>query len=161
MANVCKAIEDLKKEAFEEGRRIGLAEFREEESRNIAVRMIKAGKVSLEDIAAYLALPLADVVEISNSVNKVYEPRALMEEKSELDNEIAQLKQELAAAKDELVRVKRGGRYKDVEKEHQVVNYKKEHSSATVREIAKVLGISTTTVQNALVANGLNKKKRE
>ena len=157
MANVCKAIGDIKKDAFEEGR----GEFREEECRNIVVRMIKAGKVSLEDIAAYLALPLADVVEISNSVNKVYEPRALMEEKSELDNEIAQLKQELAAAKDELVRVKRGGRYKDVEKEHKVVNYKKEHSSATVREIAKALGISTTTVQNALVANGLNKKKRE
>jgi hypothetical protein len=32
LANVCKAIEDLKKEAFEEGRRIGLAEIREEES---------------------------------------------------------------------------------------------------------------------------------
>ena len=151
MANVCKAIEDIKKDAFEEGC--------EEECRNIAVRMIKAGKVSLEDIAAYLVLPLADVVEISNSVNTVYEPRALKEEKSELDNEIAQLKRELAAAKDELVRVKRGGRYKDVEKEHQVVNYKKEHSSATVREIAKALGISTTTVQNALVANGLNKRK--
>ena len=153
MANVCKAIEDIKKDAFEEGY--------EEECRNIAVRMIKAGKVSLEDIAAYLVLPLADVAEISNSVNTVYEQRALMEEKSELDNEIAQLKQELAAAKDELVRVKLGGRYKDVEKEHKVVNYKKEHSSATVREIAKALGISTTTVQNALVANGLNKKKRE
>ena len=146
-------VEDIKKDAFEEGY--------EEECRNIAVRMIKAGKVSLEDIAAYLVLPLADVAEISNSVNTVYEQRALMEEKSELDNEIAQLKQELAAAKDELVRVKRGGRYKDVEKEHKVVNYKKEHSSATVREIAKALGISTTTVQNALVANGLNKKKRE
>ena len=41
MANVCKAIEDIKKDAFEEGY--------EEECRNIAVRMIKAGKVSLED----------------------------------------------------------------------------------------------------------------
>ena len=112
MANVCKAIGDIKKDAFEEGR----GEFREEECRNIVVRMIKAGKVSLEDIAAYLALPLADVVEISNSVNEVYEPRALMEDKSELDNEIAQLKRELSAAKDELARVKRGGRYKDYEK---------------------------------------------
>ena len=153
MANVCKAIEDIKKDAFEEGY--------EEECRNIAVRMIKAGKVSLEDIAAYLALPLADVVEISNSVNEVYEPRALMEDKSELDNEIAQLKRELSAAKDELARVKRGGRYKDYAKEHQVVKYKQENPSSTVREIAKALGISTTTVQKALVANGLNKKKRE
>ena len=151
MANVCKAIEDIKKDAFEEGC--------EEECRNIAVRMIKAGKVSLEDIAAYLVLPLADVAEISNSVNKVYEPRALMEEKSELDNEIAQLKRELSAAKDELVRVKHGGRYKDYAKEHQVVKYKQENPSSTVREIAKALGISTTTVQKALVANGLNKRK--
>lgn len=151
MANVCKAIEDIKKEAFEEGC--------EEECRNIAVRMIKAGKVSLEDIAAYLALPLADVVEISNSVNEVYEPRALMEDKSELDNEIAQLKRELSAAKDELARVKRGGRYKDYAKEHQVVKYKQENPSSTVREIAKALGISTTTVQKALVVNGLNKRK--
>ena len=151
MANVCKAIEDIKKDAFEEGC--------EEECRNIAVRMIKAGKVSLEDIAAYLALPLADVVEISNSVNEVYEPRALMEDKSELDNEIAQLKRELSAAKDELARVKRGGRYKDYAKEHQVVKYKQENPSSTVREIAKALGISTTTVQKALVVNGLNKRK--
>lgn len=151
MANVCKAIEDIKKDAFEEGC--------EEECRNIAVRMIKAGKVSLEDIAAYLVLPLADVAEISNSVNTVYEQRALMEEKSELDNEIAQLKQELSAAKDELARVKRGGRYKDYAKEHQVVKYKQENPSSTVREIAKALGISTTTVQKALVVNGLNKRK--
>jgi len=151
LANVCKAIEDIKKDAFEEGC--------EEECRNIAVRMIKAGKVSLEDIAAYLALPLADVVEISNSVNEVYEPRALMEDKSELDNEIAQLKRELSAAKDELARVKRGGRYKDYAKEHQVVKYKQENPSSTVREIAKALGISTTTVQKALVVNGLNKRK--
>ena len=151
MANVCKAIEDIRKDAFEEGC--------EEECRNIAVRMIKAGKVSLEDIAAYLVLPLADVVEISNSVNTVYEPRALMEEKSELDNEIAQLKRELSAAKDELVRVKHGGRYKDYAKEHQVVKYKQENPSSTVREIAKALGISTTTVQKALVVNGLNKRK--
>ena len=54
MANVCKAIEDLKKEAFEEGRRIGLAEIREEESRNIAVRMIKAGKVAFPPAIRHL-----------------------------------------------------------------------------------------------------------
>ena len=83
----------------------------------------------------------------------------LFDEKLKSDNEIAQLKRELSAAKAELVRVKRGGRYKDYKKEHQVVNYKQEHPSATVREIAKALGISTTTVQKALVANGLNKRK--
>ena len=85
----------------------------------------------------------------------------LFDEKLKSDNEITQLKRELSAAKAELVRVKRGGRYKDYKKEHQVVNYKQEHPSATVREIAKALGISTTTVQKALVANGLNKRKGE
>lgn len=83
----------------------------------------------------------------------------LLDEKMELDNEIAKLKRELSAAKDELVRVKRGGRYKDYEKEKQVVQYKQENPAATVREIAKALGISTTTVQKALVANGLNQRK--
>ena len=85
----------------------------------------------------------------------------LFDEKLKSDNEITQLKRELSAAKAELVRVKRGGRYKDYKKEHQVVNYKQEHPLATVREIAKALGISTTTVQKALVANGLNKRKGE
>ena len=83
----------------------------------------------------------------------------LFDGKLKSDKEIAQLKRELSAAKAELVRVKRGGRYKDYAKEHKVVNYKKENPSATVREIAKALGISTTTVQKALVANGLNKQK--
>ena len=85
----------------------------------------------------------------------------LFDGKLKSDKEIAQLKRELSAAKAELVRVKRGGRYKDYAKEHKVVNYKKENPSATVREIAKALGISTTTVQKALVANGLNKRKGE
>lgn len=87
------------------------------------------------------------------------EHRALFDEKLKLDKEIAKLKRELSAAKDELVRVKRGGRYKDYVKENKVVEYKKSNPSSTVREIAKALGISTTTVQKALVANGLNKQR--
>ena len=87
------------------------------------------------------------------------EHRELFEEKLNLDSEIATLKRELSAAKDELVRVKRGGRYKDYEKENRVVKYKQTNPAATVREIANSLGISTTTVQKALVANGLNKRK--
>ena len=56
---MCKAIEDIKDE--------GRAEGREEERHNTAVRMIKAGKLSLEEIADYLALPLANVKEKKNS----------------------------------------------------------------------------------------------
>ncbi|WP_050992830.1 Rpn family recombination-promoting nuclease/putative transposase [Selenomonas ruminantium] len=56
LVDVCKAIEDIKKDALDE------------ERRNTAVRMIKAGKLSLEEIAAYLAIPLANVKEIKNSL---------------------------------------------------------------------------------------------
>ncbi len=60
LVDVCKAIEDIKDESRDEGR--------EEERHNTAVRMIKAGKLSLEEIADYLALPLANVKEIKNSL---------------------------------------------------------------------------------------------
>lgn len=40
----------------------------EEERRNIAIRMIKARKLSLDEIAEYLALPLKRVIDIKNSI---------------------------------------------------------------------------------------------
>ena len=83
----------------------------------------------------------------------------LSEKNIELEKEVRQLKNELVNIQNELTRVKRGGRYKDYAKENQVVKYKQANPAATVREIAKALGISTTTVQKALVANGLNKQK--
>ena len=43
-------------------------EGQEEERRNTAIRMIKAGKLSLEEIAEYLALPLKSVMEIKKSI---------------------------------------------------------------------------------------------
>ncbi|MBQ5502604.1 MAG: hypothetical protein IIT82_07845, partial [Selenomonas sp.] len=64
LVDVCKAIEDIKDEGRDEGR----VEGREEERHNTAVRMIKAGKLSLEEIAEYLALPLANVKEIKKSL---------------------------------------------------------------------------------------------
>ena len=87
------------------------------------------------------------------------EHRELFDEKLKLDQDISKLKRELSAAQNELARVKRGGRYKDYAKENQVVKYKQANPAATVREIARALGISTTTVQKALVANGLNKQR--
>lgn len=87
------------------------------------------------------------------------EHKALLDEKLKLDREVGRLKRDLAKVQEELARAKRGGRYKDYAKENQVVKYKQANPAATVREIAKALGISTTTVQKALVANGLNKQK--
>lgn len=43
-------------------------EGKEEERRDIAIRMITAGKLSLEEVAEYLALPLKSVMEIKNSI---------------------------------------------------------------------------------------------
>ena len=43
-------------------------EGQEEERRNTAIRMIKAWKLSLEEIAEYLALPLKSVMEIKKSI---------------------------------------------------------------------------------------------
>jgi hypothetical protein len=91
--------------------------------------------------------------------NNAQDYKALLNEKLELDREVGRLKRELTKVQEELARAKRGGRYKDYAKENQVVNYKQANLAATVREIAKALGISTTTVQKALVANGLNKQR--
>lgn len=63
LVDVCKAIEDIKKDALDVGRDEGRVE-----GRDTAVRMIKAGKLSLEEISDYLALPLANVKEINNSL---------------------------------------------------------------------------------------------
>ena len=91
--------------------------------------------------------------------NNAQDYKALLNEKLELDREVGRLKRELTKVQEDLARAKRGGRYKDYAKENQVVNYKQANPAATVREIAKALGISTTTVQKALVANGLNKQR--
>lgn len=43
-------------------------EGQEEERRNIAIRMIKIGRLSLEEIAEYVSLPLKSVKEIKNLI---------------------------------------------------------------------------------------------
>ena len=48
--------------------RAAVQERKEEERRDIAIRMITAGKLSLEEVAEYLALPLKSVMEIKNSI---------------------------------------------------------------------------------------------
>lgn len=98
--------------------------------------------------------------EVEKANRKLWkEHKALLNEKLELDGEVGRLKRELTKVQEDLARAKRGGRYKDYAKENQVVKYKQENPASTVREIAKALGISTTTVQKALVANGLNKQR--
>ena len=84
-----------------------------------------------------------------------------IKEKNDLENTILELKDELRQVNFKLARAKKGGRYKDYAKIHQVVVYKQENPQASVRTIAKALGISTTTVQKALVEKGLNNKKEK
>lgn len=74
------------------------------------------------------------------------------EELLECQHEISRLTQELEQVKAELARAKIGGRRKDIGKEARIQLYKHEHPDASIRTIAKAVGCSTTTVQNALKA---------
>ena len=91
--------------------------------------------------------------------NAAYEIKKQAQENMCLQAEVNKLKKELHEANEKLQKSNRGGRHKDYEKEHRVVKYKQENPAATVREIAKALKISTTTVQRALVVNKLNKHR--
>lgn len=75
-----------------------------------------------------------------------------MDELLKYQQEIGRLNKELEAVKMELARAKIGGRRKDYMKEAKIQLYKHEHKDASIREIAKAVGCSTTTVQNALKA---------
>ena len=68
----------------------------------------------------------------------------------EYRHEISRLNKELEQVKAELARAKIGGRRKDRAKEAKIQQYKREHPDASIRGIAKAVGCSTTTVQNAL-----------
>ena len=72
------------------------------------------------------------------------------EELLECQHEISRLNKELEQVKAELARAKIGGRRKDYKKEATIQLYKHEHPDASIRTIAKAVGCSTTTVQNAL-----------
>ena len=72
------------------------------------------------------------------------------EELLECQHEISRLTQELEQVKADLARAKIGGRRKDYKKEATIQLYKHEHPDASIRTIAKAVGCSTTTVQNAL-----------
>jgi len=72
------------------------------------------------------------------------------EELLECQHEMRRLTQELEQVKAELARAKIGGRRKDRAKEAKIQQYKREHPDASIRGIAKAVGCSTTTVQNAL-----------
>jgi len=69
---------------------------------------------------------------------------------SQLQQKNFELNKELKQAKEKLTRAKIGGRRKDYKKEAMIQLYKHEHPDASIRTIAKAVGCSTTTVQNAL-----------
>ena len=58
--------------------------------------------------------------------------------------------------KSKLEKYKHGGRKDDKEKESKIIAYKNNSPTATVREIAAALQVSTRTVQKVLVNHGMN-----
>ena len=83
-----------------------------------------------------------------NELHKLYSEQAA--ELSQLQQKNFELNKELKQAKEKLTRAKIGGRRKDRAKEAKIQQYKREHPDASIRGIAKAVGCSTTTVQNAL-----------
>ncbi len=59
--DMCKAFEDYRQEGVEEGMEKGMEKGREEGRMDDARRMLRAGKLSYEEIAEYTALPLEKV----------------------------------------------------------------------------------------------------
>lgn len=58
---MCKAIEEMRNEALKEGIEQGI----EQGVKTIALRMLKAGKYALEEVAAISGLSLDEVKELS------------------------------------------------------------------------------------------------
>lgn len=83
-----------------------------------------------------------------SELHKLYSEQAA--ELSQLQQKFFELNKELKQAKEKLTRAKIGGRRKDYKKEAAIQQYKREHPDASIRGIAKAVGCSTTTVQNAL-----------
>lgn len=61
VAIMCKAIEEMRMEAYHEGREEGREEGRAEQTRSLALRMLNAGKYGLEEISDMSELPLEEV----------------------------------------------------------------------------------------------------
>lgn len=80
---------------------------------------------------------------------------------SKKEDEVIALKEKIRALESALKKSNIGGRHKDKAKEDNIVTYKLANPTSSVKDIADALGVSTTTVQRALVANGLNKKRKK
>lgn len=61
---MCKAMEDLRDQAFQEGVREGVREGEEIEKKATALRMLKAGRYTLEEIAYINELSLNEVKKL-------------------------------------------------------------------------------------------------
>ncbi len=57
---MCKAMEDMRNESLQEG----VKEGKKEEKRLTALRMLKIGKYTLEEIAEIVGLPLDEVKKL-------------------------------------------------------------------------------------------------
>ena len=65
-AQMCKIMEDMRNEAAREAAREAAQQAEQNKARKMAIRMIKAGKMSLEDIADYTELSLDTIKELES-----------------------------------------------------------------------------------------------
>ncbi len=63
---MCKIMEDMRNEAAREAAREAAQQAEQNKARKMAIRMIKAGKMSLEDIADYTELSLDTIKELES-----------------------------------------------------------------------------------------------
>ena len=66
VAQMCKIMEDMRNEAAREAAREAAQQAEQNKARKMAIRMIKAGKMSLEDIADYTELSLDTIKELES-----------------------------------------------------------------------------------------------
>ena len=65
---MCKIMEDMRNEAAREAAREAAIEAEQNKAKKMAIRMIKAGKMSLEDIADYTELSLDTIKELEDQI---------------------------------------------------------------------------------------------
>ena len=78
-----------------------------------------------------------------------------------LTNKNLELAEQIIQLKSKLEKYKHGGRKDDKEKESKIITYKNNSPTATVREIAAALQVSTRTVQKVLVNHGMNGRNKQ
>lgn len=71
---MCKAMEDMRNEAYmeghEEGHAEGLAEGRAEERRSMIIQMLRVGTYNLKDIAGLFGVSVEELEELKQNISR-------------------------------------------------------------------------------------------